>query len=298
MRNKLKELFDLLGNSVSHNAKDASLDSRNGLIRKQFGYILSKIDQLSDPCMDTHNKVLNNIAQHINYTLYKLQYPNDCNNRRILVCYARPFLPLSEYNDRNQQDKVVIISKRYEPLVPSELNVLIKHHTNPPAWFMGQIIKFVLRENQMTSVKLNKLESTFNIGNGTIAGIQVRRTDKTKEAPHQELEEYMKWIDFWYNSEENDIKKSKLNSTNQQTKKSNKRKLFIATDEPKIIVEEAENRWGSQYEFFHNNINVSYGTHFGDPHRNSEESLISILAEVRTLAKCGFVVCTFSSNVP
>uniref|UniRef100_A0A1I8B7R8 GT23 domain-containing protein n=1 Tax=Meloidogyne hapla TaxID=6305 RepID=A0A1I8B7R8_MELHA len=143
----------------------------------------------------------------------------------------------------------------------------------------------------MTSVKLNKLESTFNIGNGTIAGIHVRRTDKTSEAPYRDLEEYMRWIDIWYNSEENKIKNTK------QLKTSNKRKLFIATDEPKNIIEEAEKSWGSQYEFFHNKLNGSYGRESNDPHRHSEESLISILAEIRILAKCRFVVCTFSSNV-
>ncbi|CAK5080149.1 unnamed protein product [Meloidogyne enterolobii] len=88
---------------------------------------------------------------------------------------------------------------------------------------------------------------------GTIAGIHVRRTDKYIEVPPYKLEEYMKWIDLWYNTEEYKVEtiNPKLN-LKQQNKTLNRRKLFIATDEPKNIILEAEKRWGSQYEFLHN----------------------------------------------
>nr|CAD2123490.1 unnamed protein product [Meloidogyne enterolobii] len=364
LRHKLKNLFDLLGNSFSYNTKDNSKDSRSELVGKQFGYLLSEIDQIIESNVDTHKKVLDELAQHINKTLYKLQYPDDCNNRRLLVCYislscgfgcivhhisyclyiasaanrtlvfendgtkwyygfkwtdifqqitscnyekhVRPFLHLPEYKNTHQQEKVVLLRGRWEvgnlphrpEAVPLELKeILIKHHTNPPAWFMGQIIKFALRENQNILAKLIKVEATFKLGKESFTGIHVRRTDKIGEAPHQNLIEYMKWIDFWYNSEEIKIQNSKLNSTKQQNKTLNKRRLFIATDEPKTIIEELRKSWGSQYELLHNNINASYGKHFHDPQRQSEESLIAIFAEIRTLARSRFVVCTFSSNV-
>uniref|UniRef100_A0A915NX25 GT23 domain-containing protein n=1 Tax=Meloidogyne floridensis TaxID=298350 RepID=A0A915NX25_9BILA len=223
---------------------------------------------------------------------------------------VRPFLPLSKYKSTEQQDKVLLLRIRYEverelilphspEAVPLEFKeILTEHHTNPPAWFMGQIIKFVLRENQTTSAKLDKVEATFNLGNASFAGIHVRRTDKGVEAPFQKLDEYMKWIDFWYNSEEIKIQNSKLNSKKQQKNKTlNKRRLFIATDEPKTIIEELRKSWGSQYELLHNKINASYGNRYNDPQRRSEESFLAIFAEIRTLAKCRFVVCTFSSNV-
>uniref|UniRef100_A0A1I8B985 FUT8_N_cat domain-containing protein n=1 Tax=Meloidogyne hapla TaxID=6305 RepID=A0A1I8B985_MELHA len=63
--------------------------------------------------------------------------------------HVRPFLPLPKYNNINQQDKIVFLRRRFEvpPLphspeaVPLELKeILIKHHTNPPAWFMGQVV--------------------------------------------------------------------------------------------------------------------------------------------------------------
>nr|CAD2171108.1 unnamed protein product [Meloidogyne enterolobii] len=362
IRHRLRNLFDLLGNSFSYNTKDNSRDSASELVRKQFGYLLSEIDRLTESNVDKHKKVLDDLAQHINKTLYKLQYPNDCNNRRLLVCYinlpicgfgciihhisfclhistssnrtlvfendgtkwyysfkwtdvfkqitscnyekhVRPFLPLSKYKSTEQQDKVLLLRIRYEverelilphspEAVPLEFKeILTKHHTNPPAWFMGQIIIFVLRENQTTSAKLNKVEATFNLGNASFAGIHVRRTDKGVEAPFQKLEEYMKWIDFWYNSEEIKIQNSKQNKT------LNKRRLFVATDEPKTIIEELRKSWGSQYEILHNKIDASYGNRYHDPQRQSEDSFLAIFAEIRTLAKCRFVVCTFSSNV-
>uniref|UniRef100_A0A914KMM7 GT23 domain-containing protein n=1 Tax=Meloidogyne incognita TaxID=6306 RepID=A0A914KMM7_MELIC len=183
--------------------------------------------------------------------------------------HVRPFLPLSKYKSIDQKDKVLLLRRRFEiewefkiphspEIAPLEFKeILTEHHTNPPAWFMGQIIKFVLRENQTTSAKLNKVEATFNLGNETFTGIHVRRTDKRDESPFRGLEDYMKWIDFWYNSEEIKIQNSKLNSTKQQNKTLNKRRLFIATDEPKTIIEELRKSWGSQYELLHNKINAS-----------------------------------------
>uniref|UniRef100_A0A1I8BFG7 FUT8_N_cat domain-containing protein n=1 Tax=Meloidogyne hapla TaxID=6305 RepID=A0A1I8BFG7_MELHA len=124
--------------------------------------------------------------------------------------HVSPFLPIKEYKGPSQQERIVSLPKRsytknltnLPNVAPLEFEeILIKHHTNPPAWFMGQ-----------------------------------------------------KWIDFWYNSEENKIN-SKLN-LKQQNKTLNKRRLFIATDEPKKIIEEAEKRWSSQYEFLHNRQNA------------------------------------------
>uniref|UniRef100_A0A915NZN3 Alpha-(1,6)-fucosyltransferase N- and catalytic domain-containing protein n=2 Tax=Meloidogyne floridensis TaxID=298350 RepID=A0A915NZN3_9BILA len=276
-----------LGNSFSYNTKDNLRDSRSELVRKQFGYLLSEIEQLTESNVDTHKKVLDELAQHINNTLYRLQYPNDCNNRRLLVCYVgfclhistssnrtlvfendgtkwyysfkwtdvfkqitscnyekhvRPFLPLSKYTSTEQQDKVLLLRIRYEverelilphspEAVPLEFKeILTEHHTNPPAWFMGQIIKFVLRENQTTSAKLNKVEATFNLGND----------GKHFHDPQRQSEE-------------------------------------------SLIAIFAEIRTLARSRF------VVYGKHFHDPQRQSEESLIAIFAEIRTLARSRFV---------
>uniref|UniRef100_A0A914LMB0 GT23 domain-containing protein n=1 Tax=Meloidogyne incognita TaxID=6306 RepID=A0A914LMB0_MELIC len=305
---------------------------------------------------------LDHLAQYINQTLYKLQYPTDCNKRKIILdidcgfgctfhhiifclymstfsnrtlifenngdkwkykvrwsdvfrqitnCsyekHVKAYLPITQYKGPTQQQRIVLLSLRSATrdlthlpnVAPSEFEeILIKHHTNPQAWFMGQYANFVLRFNESALLKINKIESKFHMDYGTIAGIHVRRTDKYIEVPPYKLEEYMKWIDLWYNAEEYNVQtiNSKLN-LKQQNKTLNKRKLFIATDEPKKIILEAEKRWGSQYEFVHNSQDAHYGKVANDPERCSLESLISLIVEIRCLAKCRYVVCTFSSNV-
>nr|CAD2123499.1 unnamed protein product [Meloidogyne enterolobii] len=92
IHHRLRNLFDLLGISFSYNTKDNLRDSRSELVRKQFGYLLSEIDQIIESNVDTHKKVLDDLSQHVNNTLYKLQYPDDCNNRRLLVCYVGFFI--------------------------------------------------------------------------------------------------------------------------------------------------------------------------------------------------------------
>uniref|UniRef100_A0A1I8BXH8 GT23 domain-containing protein n=1 Tax=Meloidogyne hapla TaxID=6305 RepID=A0A1I8BXH8_MELHA len=66
------------------------------------------------------------------------------------------------------------------------------------------------------------------------------------------------------------------------------RKLFIAADQSVLedVLKEVNIKWGNKYEIYH-------GKHF---EQKSKEALVEILAITRILAKCQFVVCTFSSN--
>uniref|UniRef100_A0A914NWZ4 GT23 domain-containing protein n=1 Tax=Meloidogyne incognita TaxID=6306 RepID=A0A914NWZ4_MELIC len=135
---------------------------------------------------------------------------------------VKAYLPITQYKGPTQQQRIVSLSLRSATrdlthlpnVAPSEFEeILIKHHTNPQAWFMGQYANFVLRFNESALLKINKIESKFNMDYGTIAGIHVRRTDKYIEVPPYKLEEYMKWIDLWYNAEEYNVQtiNSKLN---------------------------------------------------------------------------------------
>ncbi|KAF7631203.1 GT23 domain-containing protein [Meloidogyne graminicola] len=240
IRQQIKELFDLVGTSVNYDKNDKAIDSRNEFIRRQFGRLLGQVEGLSGQTYNTHKTELDRLAQHLKTVLYKLQYPVDCSKTRLLVC--------SEYKSTPQQERIVFLKQRADTiglthmpeLAPTEYKeILLKHHTDPPAWFMGQLIGFVLRQNEVTHQKVKDIESKFNLTNETFAGIHVRRTDKAREAAFHELEEYIKWIDFWYTS------------TNQNNTL-NKRRLFISTDEPDKIIAEAEKRWGSQYVLLHN----------------------------------------------
>nr|CAD2159251.1 unnamed protein product [Meloidogyne enterolobii] len=65
--------------------------------------------------------------------------------------------------------------------------------------------------------------------------------------------------------------------------------LFVAADLPilKDIVEETKHKWGDRYEVYHGIFNTQ---------NDSKEAFTEILAVFRILAKCQFIVCTFSSN--
>uniref|UniRef100_A0A914KLZ7 Uncharacterized protein n=1 Tax=Meloidogyne incognita TaxID=6306 RepID=A0A914KLZ7_MELIC len=59
----------------------------------------------------------------------------------------------------------------------------------------------------------------------------------------------MEWVDFWYDvmvGHEKILDNDQLVNSNC----TNKRKLFIATDEPNSVVEEANRKWGNKYEIY------------------------------------------------
>uniref|UniRef100_A0A915NTJ3 GT23 domain-containing protein n=1 Tax=Meloidogyne floridensis TaxID=298350 RepID=A0A915NTJ3_9BILA len=301
LRHKLKNLFDLLGNSFSYNTKDNLKDSRSELVGKQFGYLLSEIDQIIESNVDTHKKVLDELAQHINNTLYKLQYPNDCNNRRLLVCYVGFCLHISTSSNRTlvleNDGSKWYYSAKWADVFEQLTNCEYEKHVRP--YLPLSKYKSIDQKDKVLLLRRRfEIEWEFKIPHSPeIAPLEFKEilTEHHTNPPAWFMGQ--KWIDFWYNSEEIKIQNSKLNSKKQQNKTLNKRRLFIATDEPKTIIEELRKSWGSQYELLHNKINASYGNRYYDPQRRSEKSLLAIFAEIRTLAKCRFVVCTFSSNV-
>jgi len=61
-------------------------------------------------------------------------------------------LPITQYKGPTQQQRIVLLSLRSATrdlthlpnVAPSEFEeILIKHHTNPQAWFMGQVLKLL-----------------------------------------------------------------------------------------------------------------------------------------------------------
>lgn len=61
---------------------------------------------------------------------------------------------------------------------------------------------------------------------GPIVGLQIRRTDKINtEASFHDLDEYMRWVEDWFQIEE------------YRTQSSIKRRIYIATDDPEIFDE-------------------------------------------------------------
>uniref|UniRef100_A0A914L210 Uncharacterized protein n=1 Tax=Meloidogyne incognita TaxID=6306 RepID=A0A914L210_MELIC len=59
------------------------------------------------------------------------------------------------------------------------------------------------------------------------------------------------WVDSWYEVMD-EYNKTDLESSNC----TNRRKLFIASDELKDVVKEAKIRWGNKYEIYHGPFNT------------------------------------------
>lgn len=112
---------------------------------------------------------------------------------------------------------------KYLPLaIPKDLAPrLTRLHGDPIVWWVGQFLKYLLRPQPDTETVLEtgKIKMGFK---KPIVGIHVRRTDKVgTEASLHTVEEYMKWVEEYYNQLETE-------------RKVDKRRVFLASDDPKV----------------------------------------------------------------
>ncbi|KAF2880167.1 hypothetical protein ILUMI_26005, partial [Ignelater luminosus] len=169
----------------------------------------------------------------------------------------------------------------YLPLaIPEDLAPrLIRLHGNPFVWWVGQILKYVYRPQEKTAAFLQNATANLSFKR-PLVGVHVRRTDKIGiEASYHSIEEYMNVVDEYYNQLE-------------LKEKINKRRIYLATDDPKVIVE-------ARTKYPHYEI-------LGDPVisetatlsiRYSPTSLEGVILDVYMLSMSDFIVCTFSSNM-
>ncbi|KAL7014019.1 hypothetical protein ACKWTF_015702 [Chironomus riparius] len=169
----------------------------------------------------------------------------------------------------------------YLPLaIPADLAPrLTKLHGDPIAWWIGQLLKYILKPQPETLEMLENGKNKLGFKK-PIVGVHVRRTDKVgTEASFHSLEEYMKGVDDYYDQLE-------------MVEHVDKRRVYIASDDPKVIDEARRNY--PQYEVI------------GDPEiakvaavstRYTDSSLNGIMLDIDLLSKCDYLVCTFSSQV-
>jgi hypothetical protein len=61
------------------------------------------------------------------------------------------------------------------------------------------------------------------------------------------------WVDFWFDIMV-DSNKQFNNNNNSLINCPNKRMLYIATDESKFLINEANNKWGNRYMIYHSKL--------------------------------------------
>lgn len=169
----------------------------------------------------------------------------------------------------------------YLPLaIPEDLAPRLKRlHGDPITWWVGQFLKYLLRMQPDTQNMLDAGRQKLGFKK-PIVGVHVRRTDKVgTEASLHSIEEYMTWVDDYFNKLE-------------MSQSVDKRRVFLASDDPKVI-DEARKKYPN-YEII------------GDPDvarmaavstRYTDSSLNGIIMDIHLLSMCDHLVCTFSSQV-
>jgi len=108
-------------------------------------------------------------------------------------------------------------------VVPEEFSEqAIKLHANPSLWWISEMLRYLFREMPETA---EMFEQRTRLDK-PIAAIHVRRSDKSKEAPYQPVEAYMKHVEEFF--EQIEIKNGK---------KLEEKRVFVASDDPKILDE-------------------------------------------------------------
>ncbi|KAG7177849.1 Alpha-(1 6)-fucosyltransferase-like 4 [Homarus americanus] len=169
----------------------------------------------------------------------------------------------------------------YLPLaIPRDISErLARLHGDPPAWWVGQFLKYMLRLQPKTQEMLDNMAETLGFQK-PIIGIHVRRTDKVgTEAAFHGIEEYMSLVENYYTA-------LKLRQPDVV------KRVYLASDDPTVITE-AQRKY-PDYTFV------------GDPNiartaavatRYTDASLKGIIADVHFLSLTDYLICTFSSQV-
>ncbi|KAK6998879.1 alpha-(1 6)-fucosyltransferase-like isoform X2 [Biomphalaria glabrata] len=164
--------------------------------------------------------------------------------------------------------------------VPDDLyKELAVFHGDPPVWWIGQIIHYLFR------MKPNVLKDVVNAGKkmgfrGTVVGVHVRRTDKINlEAAYHSLDEYMIHVKEFYDQ----LERRQPNIT---------RRVYLASDDSSVLPE-AKSKY-PEYKFIAD-ITISQSAGLGT--RYSDGSLRGVIIDLYYLARCDYLVCTFSSQV-
>lgn len=166
--------------------------------------------------------------------------------------------------------------------VPAELAPrLVRLHGDPALWWVSHVLGFLVRPQASLRGFLERAARDMGF-RGPVVGVHVRRTDKVgTEAAFHPLEEYMEWVDDYFD-------RLALRGDPAPLQ----RRVYLATDEPKLL-DEARTKYPS-YQFF-GDSRIAKTASLGQ--RYSSESLRGVLLDIHMLSRCDFLVCTFSSQV-
>jgi hypothetical protein len=167
----------------------------------------------------------------------------------------------------------------YAYYVPKELEPEIKKfHSDPPVWFLGQIMNFILRPNEVVKAYIQKMKSDLGF-NHLIVGMHVRRTDKIGyESVLVPLEKYMQPVKAFFAA---------------RLTPGKKKLVYVSTDDSKAIDELRSSN--PDYKFISQpGISAAPLT---IERRYSSSELMRLIIDIHLLVECDMFVGTFSSQI-
>ncbi|XP_074644328.1 alpha-(1,6)-fucosyltransferase-like [Tubulanus polymorphus] len=165
--------------------------------------------------------------------------------------------------------------------VPADIAPRLKRlHGDPIVWWIGQIIKYLLRPQPHLAEEMKKVKQKLGFKN-PIVGVHVRRTDKVgTEAAFHSIAEYMYHVEQYF--KRLDIDKGTAVD----------RIVYLATDDPTVLAD-AKNKY-KEYSFI-SDVEISKTASLHS--RYTDASLRGIILDIHLLSLCDYLVCTFSSQV-
>jgi glycoprotein 6-alpha-L-fucosyltransferase len=170
----------------------------------------------------------------------------------------------------------------YYPIaMPSDLAPrLIKLHERPYLFWVGQLMKYILRPQHNLQNYLDKFAEKLGFKT-PIVGVHVRRTDKLiREAKYHSLEEYIVEINEFYDRLE-------------MTRPVDKRRIYLASDDPSVLTEAKQKL--PNYEIITNFEAAKVAQNLST--RYSLDSLQGFVLDLHLLSMTDYVVCTLTSEV-
>lgn len=170
---------------------------------------------------------------------------------------------------------------KFLPLaIPSDLaHRIVRFNGDPASWWIGQMLKYVLKPKEETQRAINETIAKLNFKN-PIVGVHVRRTDKVgTEAAFHHLHEYMQHVQHYYEQL-------------QLSRPVDARRVYLATDDAAVL-EEARKKYPTYTILGDAGVAQTAATH----RRYSPQSLRGLLRDLHLLSRCDLLVATFSSQV-
>lgn len=175
--------------------------------------------------------------------------------------------------------------RRYEPrikynllTIPVDLEPQIhKVFEEPSAWWVSEINKFLFKPKTETAKIFQQAEKNLKFRKPIVA-VHIRRGNKKQEAGYQPVEAYMSAVDGYYDQLE-------------LTQKIKQRRIYLLTDEPKVI-QEIKNNYKNYKVFVNETVSKNASNY-----KRQGLTASSVMTDVHLASNCDFLVCTFSSNI-